>query len=85
MSAADGYTLCAYQRSEAPTVPPASAGPKEEETDDMELGRVLPAVNATSELGSLIACCHECQVEWDISMQPPRCCDGSHEWTLRVA
>jgi hypothetical protein len=51
----------------------------------MERGRGLPAVDATSELGSLIACCHECRVEWDIGIQPPRCWHGSHEWTLRVA
>jgi hypothetical protein len=51
----------------------------------MGFGEVLPAVTATSELGSLIVCCQECGVEWDIGMQPSRCCDGSHEWTLRVA
>jgi hypothetical protein len=51
----------------------------------MERGRVLPQATATTELGSLIACCLECHVEWDIGMQPSRCCDASHEWTLRVA
>jgi hypothetical protein len=61
---------------------------KEEESDDMERGRVLPEARqaiATTELGSLIVCCRECRVEWDIGLQPSRCCDGSHEWTLRVA
>jgi hypothetical protein len=51
----------------------------------MERGRVFPRTRAASRLGSLIACCHACGVEWDIGMQPPACCDGSHEWTLRVA
>jgi hypothetical protein len=79
-----GYTVCANRRSEAPTEP-CERGSNEEESDDMERGRGLPAVTATAELGSLIACCHECSIEWDIGMQPSRCFDGSHEWTLRVA
>jgi hypothetical protein len=51
----------------------------------MQRGRLLPPAEATSALGSLIACCHECSVEWDMGLQPSRCFDGSHEWTLRVA
>ena len=55
----------------------------EEGTDDMAGERQLAAQKAA--VGSLIARCAECGVEWDIDMQPSRCCDGTHEWTLRVA
>jgi hypothetical protein len=51
----------------------------------MERGPMLPTLNPPGELGSLIAYCSVCCVEWDIGMQPSRCSDGSHEWTLRVA
>ena len=55
----------------------------EEGTDDMAGERQLAAQKVA--VGSLIARCAECGVEWDIDMQPSRCCDGTHEWTLRVA
>jgi hypothetical protein len=55
----------------------------EEGNDDMRSKQHLAA--PTTEVGSLIARCAECGVEWDIGMQPSRCYDGTHEWTLRVA
>jgi hypothetical protein len=51
----------------------------------MARGQVLPAVTATSPLGSLIASCQECGIEWDIGIQPSPCFECAHEWTLRVA
>jgi hypothetical protein len=47
-------------------------------------GQFLPA-DATTRLGSLIARCDMCGVEWDMDMQPSRCVDGTHQWALRVA
>jgi hypothetical protein len=58
---------------------------KQEDTDDMVRGRPLPTEVAMMRLGWLIACCQQCSVEWDIGLQPSRCCDTTHEWTLRVA
>jgi hypothetical protein len=50
----------------------------------MPLDQVLPAMDARSELGSLIAECRQCDTEWDIDLQPAPCCDGLHEWTLQI-
>ena len=56
---------------------------EEEGADDMAGDQQVARQKAA--VGSLIARCAECGVEWDIDMQPSRCCDGTHEWTLRVA
>lgn len=51
------------------------------EAVEMAHAQILPE-DMRPGLGSLIACCRECGAEWEISVQPSPCWDGSHEWAL---
>jgi len=50
----------------------------------MPQDRVHAAMHVRSEFGSLIAECRQCDIEWDIDLQPAPCSDGSHEWILQM-